>query len=178
MKMKTDPIADLTQQRSHFLQFVRRRVESRATAEDILQGAYARALEKSSSLRSGETAVAWFYRILRNAVIDHYRHRAAEDRALNRWMQDLPEGGPEPKTDKDICECIGGVLATLRPAYGNILRQVDLDGKPLDFFAKNNSITAGNAAVRVHRARQAFKKQLMKVCGTCSKDACLNCTCG
>jgi RNA polymerase sigma-70 factor (ECF subfamily) len=175
--IKTDPIADLTQQRNQFLQFVRRRVESSATAEDILQGAYARAMEKSSDLRSGESAVAWFYRILRNAVIDHYRHRAAEDRALNRWAQDLSEESTEPKIEEIVCKCIGSVLADLRPAYSEVLREVDLDGKSLEIFAKNNGISAGNAAVRAHRARQAFKKQLIQFCGTCSKDACLNCTC-
>ena len=176
--MKTNPIADLALQRNQFLQFVRRRVESSAAAEDILQGAYTRAMERSSSLRSGESAVAWFYRILRNAVIDHYRHRAAEDRALDRWAQDLAtEDHHDPPTEEIVCKCINSVLGDLKPAYSDVLREVDLDGSSLESFAKSAGITPGNAAVRAHRARQALKKQLMLVCGTCSKDACLNCTC-
>ena len=176
--MNTNPIADLALQRNQFLQFVRRRVESSATAEDILQSAYTRAMKRSSDLRSGESAVAWFYRILRNAVIDHYRHRAAEDRALDRWAQDLEtEGRPDPKTEEIVCKCINKVLGDLKPAYSDVLREVDLDGNSLESFAKTVGISPGNAAVRAHRARQALKKQLMAVCGTCSKSACLNCTC-
>lgn len=176
--MTTNPIADLALQRSQFLRFVRRRVESSATAEDILQSAYTRALKRSSDLRSGESAVAWFYRILRNAVIDHYRHRAAEDRALDRWAQDLEmEGNHDTKTDEIVCRCISKVLGDLKPAYSDVLREVDLDGSSLESFANAIGITPGNAAVRAHRARQALKKQLMLVCGTCSRDACLNCTC-
>jgi RNA polymerase sigma factor (sigma-70 family) len=175
--MPTDAIANLVLQRSQFLSFVQKRVESPATAEDIIQSAYIRAIEQAPTLRSDESAVAWFYRILRNAVIDHYRHRSAEDRALERWANDLTEVAPDPQTEAIVCECIDEVLPTLKPAYTEILREVDLAGKSLETFSNKAGITTGNAAVRVHRARQALKKQLILVCGTCSKHGCTNCTC-
>ncbi len=176
--MQTSAIDSLADQRGRFLQFVRRRVDSPATAEDILQSAYTRALEQSSALRDSESAAAWFYRILRNAVIDHYRHRAVEDRALDRWAQDLAtEAVPDPQTQEIVCECIGDVLPTLKPAYSEIIRYVDLADRGLDAFAQSAGITAGNAAVRIHRARQALKKQLTLVCGTCAKHGCVNCNC-
>jgi RNA polymerase sigma factor (sigma-70 family) len=176
--MTTTVIADLLHQRKQFLRFVRGRVDSPAIAEDILQSAYLRAMEQASHLRSEESAVAWFYRILRNAVIDHYRHRAAEDRALERWVQDLAvEAQPDPQTQQIVCECIGNVLDTMKPAYSEILRHVDLAEDKLQTFADTAEITASNAAVRLHRARQALKKQLTLVCGTCAKHGCVNCTC-
>jgi RNA polymerase sigma factor (sigma-70 family) len=175
--MQTEAIDDLVLQRSKFLRFVQRRVESPAAAEDIIQSAYIRAIEQIPGLRSEESAVAWFYRILRNAVIDHYRHRLAEDRALERWANDLTEAAPDPQTEEIVCGCIDEVLPTLRPAYSEILRGVDLAGNSLEAFAAKAGITTGNAAVRVHRARQALKKQLILICGTCSKHGCINCTC-
>lgn len=176
--MQTSAIADLIPLRNQFLGFVQRRVDSRETAEDILQSAYARAMQQASTLRSEESAVAWFYRILRNAVIDHYRHRTAEDRALAQWAQDLAtEAQPDDQTQQIVCGCIDNVLVTLKPSYSEILRDVDLAEKSLDAFAKSAGITAGNAAVRIHRARQALKKQLTLVCGTCAKHGCVNCTC-
>src|SRR5580704_11126357 len=87
--MTTMTISNLTLQRKQFLNFLLRRVDSLSTAEDILQSAYTRALEQSPNLRNEESAVAWFYRILRNAVIDYYRHRAAEDRALELLAQEV-----------------------------------------------------------------------------------------
>ena len=175
--MPTEAIANLVLQRSQFLRFVQRRVESPATAEDIIQSAYIRAIEQAPTLREQESAAAWFYRILRNAVIDHYRHRAAEDRALERWAQDLTEATPDPQTHEIVCECITEAILTMKPAYSEILRSVDLADTTLDTFAKKVGITAGNAAVRVHRARQALKKQLTQICGTCAKHGCVNCTC-
>jgi RNA polymerase sigma factor (sigma-70 family) len=174
----TDAIAGLIPQRKRFLHFVQKHVDSPITAEDIIQIAYVRAIEQASTLRSEESAVAWFYRILRNAVIDHYRHRAAEDRALERWAQNLAtEATPDPETEKVVCECIGQVLPTMKPSYSEILRDVDLAELSLEAFAAKAGITPGNAAVRIHRARQALRKQLALVCGICAKHACVNCTC-
>ena len=180
--MQTETITDLILQRSHFLRFVQRRVNSSAIAEDIIQNAYIRAIEQAPTLRSEESAAAWFYRILRNAVIDHYRHRAAEDRALERWTHDVAAeakaGSQIPDQIHEIvCECIEEVLLTMKPTYSEILRSVDLAETSLSTFAKQTGITSGNAAVRIHRARQALKKRLTLVCGTCAKHGCINCTC-
>jgi len=176
--MQTKAIDDLILQRSRFLQFVKGRVDTPSTAEDILQSAYVRAMEKSSTLNNDESAVAWFYRILRNAVIDHYRHRAAEDRALERWANDLiTETPPDEGTQNIVCQCIKQVLPALKPQYSEIIRGVDLGENTLETFAKSAGITPGNAAVRVHRARQALKKQLALTCGTCAEHRCIDCTC-
>src|SRR4051812_31554461 len=79
---REDVVAALLAQRGRFLAFVERRVGSRAVAEDLLQTAFARTLEKGGALKDGEGAVAWFYRLLRNALVDHHRRQAAEGRAL------------------------------------------------------------------------------------------------
>lgn len=175
--MQSAAISDLVLQRSQFLRFVERRVGSRDAAEDILQAAYVRAVEQALHVRKEESAVAWFYRILRNAVIDHYRHQSAEDRALARWAQDLAtDATPDPKTREIVCACIGKIIPTLKPSYREILREVELAGSSLESFARAAGITAANAAVRVHRARLALKKQMILVCG-CSSHGCVNCDC-
>lgn len=176
--MQTKAIDDLILQRSRFLQFLKGRVENPSTAEDILQSAYIRAMEKSSTLQSDDSAVAWFYRILRNAIIDHYRHRAVEDRAVEQWAKELiTETQPDESIHNIACRCIESVLTTLKPQYSEIIRSVDLAENPLEAFAQSAGITPGNAAVRVHRARQALKKQLALTCGTCAEHRCVDCTC-
>jgi len=174
----TEAIAGLIDQRTQFLRFVEHRVGSHAIAEDIIQAAYIRAIEKASTLQKDESATAWFYRILRNAVIDHYRRRAAEDRALEQWAKELiTEIQPDESIHNIVCQCIESVLTDLRPQYSEIIRSVDLDENSLDSFAAAAGITPGNAAVRVHRARQALKKQLALTCGTCAEHRCVDCTC-
>src|ERR1700693_1432046 len=83
-------IAQLVGSHREFLAFLERRVESRAVAEDILQSAFARGLEHGAGVQD-EKVVAWFYRVLRNAVIDHYRHRSSSAKAMEVWGRDFNE---------------------------------------------------------------------------------------
>ncbi|HTB97259.1 MAG TPA: sigma-70 family RNA polymerase sigma factor [Terracidiphilus sp.] len=176
--MTRDSLNTLLDLRRKFLDFVAHRVGDPALAEDILQGAYARALEASGNLREEESAVAWFYRILRNAIIDNHRRRATEAAALERWMRDL-ESAPEPVPQllDATCECIASALDRITPQYASLIRDVDLDEITLSDYARRQRITPGNAAVRAHRARTALRRQLMQCCGLCSAHGCLNCTC-
>jgi len=175
-----DNLLDL---RRRFLAFLERRVDSRAVAEDILQAAYLRALEAQVSesrgrLRAGESAVAWFYRILRNAIIDHYRRRSAEGTALERWAKELETAtAPDPQLEETTCQCIAGALDIIPPAYAELLREVDLKEGTLDAYAVAQHITTANAAVRAHRARAALRKQLIRCCGTCAEHGCIECRC-
>ena len=171
-------LAILLDQRRHFLRFLERRVSSPALAEDILQNAYLRAIEHSANLRSDESSTAWFYRILRNAVIDHYRHRTVEDRALEQWAAELEnEIAPSELTNDIVCRCIARALTTLKPAYAQILNEVDLAESSLAAFAVAHNITQQNATVRIHRARKALKQRLIETCGTCFAHGCLDCNC-
>ena len=78
----TDLMSVLVENRGAFLSFLERRIGHRESAEDVLQEAYARSLDRLP-IEDGESAVAWFYRVLRNAVVDHYRRGGASDRALS-----------------------------------------------------------------------------------------------
>ncbi|HLM46761.1 MAG TPA: RNA polymerase sigma factor [Myxococcaceae bacterium] len=161
-----------------FLAFLERRVGSRALAEELLQAAYVRTLEKGGDLEEGEGAVAWFYRLLRNALVDHYRRNAAEGRALAREAREASERGPDPELTQTVCACIHDLLPALKPEYAELVRQVDLEGRSVPEVAQEAGITPNNAGVRLHRARQALKKQLERSCGTCASHGCLDCTCG
>ncbi|MFP2961113.1 RNA polymerase sigma factor [Myxococcus sp. 1LA] len=160
-----------------FLAFVERRVGSRAIAEEILQAAFVRTLEKGGALTEGEGAVAWFYRLLRNALVDHYRRQAAEGRALEREAREASEATEDSELKQAVCACVGELLPTMKPEYADILRQVDLEERGVPDVAREAGITANNAGVRLHRARQALKKQLERSCGTCASHGCLDCSC-
>lgn len=161
-----------------FLSFLERRVGSPAVAEEILQSAYVRTLERGGELEEGEGAVAWFYRLLRNALVDHYRRQGAEGRALEREAREASELGPDPELTQTVCACIHDLLPALKPEYAEMVRRVDLEGRGVPEVAREAGITANNAGVRLHRARQALKKQLERSCGTCAAHGCLDCTCG
>jgi len=171
-------IQRLVDSHRQFLAFLESRVESRAVAEDILQSAFVRGLERGADVRDEESVVAWFYRVLRNAVIDHYRHRASTERALEGWGKEfVAHVTPEADLKEEICGCISGLLDTLKPDYRDALRIIDIEEGSLADLAAKAGITSGNAAVRVHRARQALLKQVRVACGSCAEHGCLDCHC-
>ena len=175
--LSPEAIAQLVKGHREFLAFLERRVESRAVAEDILQAVFTRGLERGGDVKD-EKVVAWFYRVLRNAVIDHYRQRSTTARAMEAWGREFPDvQEPEAELRQEICRCVSGLLETLKPEYREALRIVDLEEGKLKDLAQQSGITAENAAVRVHRARAALRRQIEKACGTCSIHGCLDCSC-
>ena len=175
--MDTDVVDALVENHRNFLSFLERRVGNRAAAEEILQSAYGRAVEKGVPTDDSEGAVHWFFAVLRNAVTDHYRRRAAEARATESIVD---EGIPEiadPELRAEVCACFRRLLPTLRADYATILEQVDLDERSVSDVAEELGITPNNASVRLHRARGALRKQLERSCGVCATHGCLECSC-
>ncbi len=168
----------LLAQQKQFLAFVRRRVSDSELAEDILQTAYLRAFEHQDNFEPSESAVAWFYRLLRNAVIDSYRRRASTNKALEAWTRELERTAQTaPELHNEVCACLHGILDGLKPEYSEVLRAVDLGEQRLQDFAQQHKLSASNAGVRIHRARAALRKQLLRTCSACSEHSCLDCTC-
>ena len=175
--LSPEAIGQLVKGHREFLAFLERRLESRAVAEDILQAAFTRGLERGGDVKD-EKVVAWFYRVLRNAVIDHYRQRSTTARAMEAWGREFPDvQEPEAELRQEICRCVSGLLETLKPEYREALRIVDLEEGKLKDLAQQSGITAENAAVRVHRARAALRRRIEQACGTCSVHGCLDCSC-
>lgn len=166
----------LAEMHGKFLGFLRGRINDAAAAEDILQAAYLKAIEHGGELRDAESSVAWFYRILRNAVIDHYRQTAVRSRAVEQFTAEWKEGY-EPELKEEVCACIREAVREIKPDYRIAIEEVDLGGKPMETFAAEQKTTSNNAYVRLHRARKAVAKKLMEVCGTCATHRCVDCTC-
>ena len=177
LPMTEGVVEQLVSNHRQFLSFLEARVSSRGVAEELLQTAFVRAVEKSSTIEESENAVAWFYRLLRNALIDHYRRGATEARAVDAHARETDECF-ELELKDAVCACMTRLLPTLKPEYAEMIRRVDLQDTPLSEVASSLSITPNNATVRLHRARQALKLRLERSCGTCASHGCLDCTCG
>jgi len=175
--MTDTPLDRLLAQRKQFLAFVQRRVSDQAIAEDILQAAYLRAFEHQDDFNAEESILAWFYRLLRNAVIDSYRRHTAKNKALEAWRLELETAVPPSAQQDEACACLHSVIEGLKPEYSEILRAVDLGEQRMQEFAEQHSISISNAGVRAHRARAALRRQLLLTCATCAEHGCLNYSC-
>jgi RNA polymerase sigma factor (sigma-70 family) len=173
------PGADiLVENHRAFLRYLERRTGNRAWAEDILQEAFVRNLDRFAAVPE-EGLVPWFYRVLRNAAIDRYRREGAEARGLEAFTHEMADAtAPPADVHQEICACVGRLAQTLKPEYAEVLKAVDIDGTPVKTFAEASDLTPSNAGVRLFRAREALRKQVVRSCGTCAEHGCLDCSCG
>jgi RNA polymerase sigma factor (sigma-70 family) len=174
-----DRVDLLVRSKMRFLQFLERRLGSQADAEDVLQTAFLRMVAQGESLRDEEKLVPWFYQLLRNLLVDHYRRR----NAMTRMEQSVAAEAEATTSavDQDlfqaICTCVNDVLVALKPDQAEVIRRVELDEEPLHRVAQDLGITPNNASVRLHRARRVLHEALRATCGVSAEHGCLDCGC-
>jgi len=168
----------LLAERQTFLAFLERRLGDPTLAEDLLQGAFAKATQRLETVRDEESVVAWFYRILRNAITDQHRRSGAEARRLADYAQTLSDSAEaDPSQCAEVCRCVIALADTLKPEYAAALRHVDLAGHSVAEFARIVGITPNNASVRLHRARRALRRRTLEFCLLCAEHGCSDCSC-
>lgn len=164
--------------RRKFLDFLRARV-SDDEAEDILQRASVKILERGAGLRDAARAEAWIYRLLRNELTDHYRRAALRAKRIMDGPADLDTlPAREPALERHLCPCAVTEMTGLVPDYAEALRSVTMEGESISGLATRRGISVNNATVRLHRARKALRHRLEARCGDCAGAGCLDCTCG
>jgi len=172
------PLDVLLENHRTFLRYLERRVGDRELAEDILQDAFVKMIERPDQAPADDGLVPWFYRTLKNAAIDRFRRREAAGRALEAFATELQtHAAPEPEIAAEICACIGRLASTLKPQYAEALQAIDVQGTPVKTFAAQRDLSVSNAGVRIFRARAALKRRLIESCGTCAEHGCRDCTC-
>lgn len=175
----SDIASVLADNHRRFLAFLQRRVPTREIAEDILQDAFVRGLTKAPPFASSASSVAWFYRVLRNAIVDYYRHAGVEERAIERYAAETDDAvaPADPELFDTVCDCVRSLVGTLKPEYAAAITRVDLEGVSPVAFALEQGISPNNAGVRLHRAHRALKARVREVCTTCAEHGCRPCSC-
>lgn len=169
----------LVENHRRFLAFLQRRVPTREIAEDILQDAFVRGLTKAPPFDSSDSIVNWFYRVLRNAIVDYYRHAGVEERAIERYAAEADDtvAPVDGELLDTVCGCVRSLVGTLKPEYAAAITRVNLDGLSPSAYAAESGISANNAGVRLHRAHKALRDRLREVCNTCAEHGCNPCSC-
>src|SRR5689334_12812642 len=129
-----DVVRTLVDNHDRFLKFLEPRLGTREAAEDVLQSAFVKAVERGDEIRDQESAVAWFYRLLRNAVVDHHRRRAIDARAMTSKTQEPPAADPE--LEDAVCQCVKDIIPTLKGEYARILQKVEMEGAAIADVAR------------------------------------------
>jgi RNA polymerase sigma factor (sigma-70 family) len=150
------------------MRFLRSRLRSREDAEDVLQDFALKTVQGAERLTDPDKVDAWLAVTLRNTLFDRYRRNAGRAR-LQQNAKAEPADPADADEDLDApLSCLSRSLADLRHETGDLLRRAELSETPVRQLADELGITANNAGVRVHRAREALRQVMRARCGACT----------
>jgi len=150
-------------------------------AEDLTQVVFAKAAAALPGFRGEAEAATWLHRIAANTASDWLRGRAHhEDAVTVPLLLEADEGmggatvgatdvdhEPTPEqqlSDKERRECIRREIGKLPEKLRTVFMLNALGGLADDEIARTLGISRDNAKVRLHRARQAFRKIIEARC--------------
>jgi RNA polymerase sigma-70 factor (ECF subfamily) len=148
--------------------FIVRRVEDSATADDITQDVLVRVYRARGELADIASMPAWLHRIARNAIIDHYRIRRAHrplptDDALDQAVDEREEVGPNQAT-QELARCLRPLIDQLPDKYRQAVTLVDLDGHTQVATARELGLSLSGTKSRVQRGRRQLRQLLTACC--------------
>jgi RNA polymerase sigma-70 factor (ECF subfamily) len=144
------------------LDFIHKRVNDPADAEDILQDVFVKIHTRIDTLQDGNRLVSWLYQITRNTIIDFYRTR--------RPALDLPETlaiYPEPVESEPEAELAAGLrdfMGVLPDPYREAVLLTDLEGLKQSELADRLGLSLSGAKSRVQRGRQMLREAFLECC--------------
>lgn len=127
-------------------------------AEDAVQNAFIRALERIDQLKPGSPFGPWFYRVLKSTCLNLRRREAL------RSHEEVPvsaAGGRDPERDLRQGMTRARVLAALAelPAMQRMaVTLYDLEGYSHQEIAEILGIAVGTSRAHVHHARRALRR--------------------
>lgn len=156
--------------------FIRRRVESAADAEDILQDVFLRIHRHAGSLERQERLVSWLFQVTRNAITDYYRAPVRRRELLagappdleqaaaqaGAWVEDEVEASSQ--AGRELAHCLHPMLSRLPPHYREAVTLIDLDGLSQHDAALRAGLSLSGMKSRVQRGRRALARVMRDCC--------------
>ena len=150
-------------------------------ADDLAQAVFAKAVMALPTFRGEAQTSTWLYRIAVSVASDWLRSRSMHEAKLTAPLPDAPdedmraetlglasvESQPTPEEElarKDTRDCIRGEIGKLPDSHRAVLMLSALGGLTDGEIAQTVGISQGSAKVRLHRARQEFKKIIEARC--------------
>lgn len=136
-------------------------LEHREDAEDVVQDAFVRALERLDSLHRGRPFAPWFHRIVVNQSLNHRRKRRV--RTTEPLAEELVAGGPDPEQETGqvrLRERLRSALAELPERQRTIVLLSELEGMTSAEIAEVLDVAPGTVRWHLHQAREALRAVL------------------
>lgn len=135
-------------------------------AEDLVQDAFLRALERIRQFDTERPFGPWFFRVLINLGMNAQRSRAL--RATEPEMAEIPSPSDGPDVLLERCEVrdrFARALSALPPRQRLIVTLYEVDGMPSADIAELVGVTQETVRWHLHQARQRLREALRSLHG-------------
>lgn len=150
--------------------FARSLTFHREDADDLVQVAMERALDRSGQYSEGTRLDSWLFRIIRNAWIDEVRSRTRRD-ALFAPEEEGEHVGHDSSAAHQQRMAVQKAMSLLSGEHREVVALVLVDGLPYKEAAEVLEIPIGTLTSRLARARDALQTLLRDDAGTASTNA-------
>jgi len=124
-----------------------------------------------------EKLPAWFFRILKNTLIDEFRKLKRDIEKSKEYQRDvLPD--LESQIEEKLCECVKHLILDLSPEEQLILEKHFFEGKKFQDLSQEFGQSEGTIRVKATRARKKLKELFRDCCNITRFDQTKDCSCG
>ena len=151
---------------AHATRIARRLLGNVEDAEDLVQEAFMRALDRLGSFDATRPFAPWFYKLLINAGINARKARTL--RAVEPERGDAPSRGASPlelTERKEIRERFAAALAALPPRQRLVVSMFEVDGRSTTEIAASLGISPETVRWHHHQARRTLRGALATLRG-------------
>ena len=150
--------------RSKLMSFVRKRIDSRFDAEEIVQETLLSAFDSLGTFKGNSSLFTWVCSIARHEVADFYRKRKIKELVFSKFpfLKNLVSEALGPELAYQELETKRKILKTFKnisEGYSRILRLKYVEGLSVKQIAEKLDVTVKAVESRLTRARWAFQKE-------------------
>lgn len=147
-------------------------LKDESESEDVMQDAYLRAFEHLSQFAGRSKFSTWLTRIAVHEALARARRKQQSD-SLDEVLSvdgelNMPSGVPDPEklaANGEMSRFIRNALLRLPAQHRTVIMLRDVEEMSTSEAAEILEISEENLKVRLHRARSAFRDQLLNVVG-------------
>lgn len=136
--------------------------------DDVVGDILLRLVQHRQKLAAARNPLAWVMRVAANAVIDHHRRRASEQRAMKGYVLE-PEcfdghASSDETASAELAGCIAPFIERLPPRYRDALKLVEIEGLRQTAAADLLGLSVSGMKSRVQRGRKMLKDAILRCC--------------
>lgn len=133
----------------------------RADAEDLVQDAFLRALDRLPLLDPGRPFGPWFFTLLRNLGINQLRAKRVRHTEPELLDAASPDALPDEEMERaEVRERFDAALAALTPRQREIVMLFEVEGWKGAEIAEHLGLTPENVRWHLHQAKKSLRVSL------------------